>query len=153
MSAAFIRKLSNGHFRVYDRKGRGQGLHIRRGQAEDQLLQIERTAIQNATREQNIALQLRGIARQLKLIGENDLCGRVLCVLGEEEEPEKADLSYSYVMRELRQTDDPERLHKFMVVFKKAFDAAFVKDIDEPANVALMQAMKAVGFEDDDRED
>ena len=60
-----------------------------------------------------------------------------------------ADISYSSVMRELRQDKDEDRLRKFMIVFKETFDQSFINEIDEPQNVALMKALKAIDYEEE----
>lgn len=98
-----------------------------------------------------IASELASICKDLRLLGEDSLTKDALyayAALTDTEHP-RADLSYSYVMRKLRKGEDDQRL-RFQKVFKDAFDRALIEDIDEPAEIALMVAMKAIDFKDED---
>lgn len=97
-----------------------------------------------------IRKELQEVCRQLKSVGEDELVDRVLCayaaVTGSESP--RVDLSYSYVMRKLRNTA-PDQVRSFQVAFKRAFDDALDQDLDEPANIALTSALKETGVEVD----
>lgn len=99
----------------------------------------------------SIVSELASICKDLRLLGEAELTKDALyayAALTDTERP-RADLSYSYVMRKLRKGKDSVRL-KFQKVFKDAFDRALYEDIEEPAEIALMVAMKAINFKDED---
>jgi len=93
---------------------------------------------------------LRKLAKDFRIAGQNRLANKALIALAKEtgSPTPRSDLSYSYVMRKLRK-DKPERLHKFMVVFKQAFDKAFVEEVEDPDNAALMEALQAVDYKSD----
>jgi hypothetical protein len=98
-----------------------------------------------------IASELASICKDLRLLGETELTKEALyayAAITDTDNP-RADLSYSYVMRKLRKGDDDLRL-KFQKVFKDAFDRALLEDVEEPAEIALMVAMKAINFKDND---
>jgi hypothetical protein len=99
----------------------------------------------------SIISELASICKDLRLLGENELTKEALyayAAITDTENP-RADLSYSYVMRKLRKGDDDRRL-KFQKVFKNAFDRALLEDVEEPAEIALMVALKAINFKDED---
>lgn len=99
----------------------------------------------------SIASELASICKDLRLLGEAELTKDALfayAAITDTENP-RADLSYSYVMRKLRKGDDDRRL-KFQRAFKEAFDRALYEDVEEPAEIALMVAMKAIDFKDED---
>lgn len=98
----------------------------------------------------SIASELASICKDLRLLGENELTKDALCAyaaITDTENP-RADLSYSYIMRKLRKGDDERRL-KFQKVFKTSFDRALLEDVEEPADLALMVAIKSIDFKDD----
>ncbi len=99
----------------------------------------------------SIVSELASICKDLRLLGEAELTKDALyayAAITDTEHP-RADLSYSYVMRQLRKGDDERRL-KFQKVFKESFDRALYEDLEEPADIALMVAMKAINFKDED---
>ncbi|MCK9567733.1 hypothetical protein M0R72_02135 [Candidatus Pacearchaeota archaeon] len=98
-----------------------------------------------------IISELASICKDLRLLGETELTKDALCAFAAitDTEHPRADLSYSYVMRKLRKGDTDRRL-KFQKAFKIAFDRALYEDVDEPAEIALMVAMKAINFKDED---
>jgi hypothetical protein len=93
--------------------------------------------------------ELRSICKDLKLAGEDELADKVLCALAAVTDAEhpRVDLSYTYVMRKLRKEGDPEKVRKFQVVFKNTFDRALDEDLEDPAELALMQAIKHIDFQ------
>jgi hypothetical protein len=99
----------------------------------------------------SIASELASICKDLRLLGEAELTKDALfayAAITDTENP-RADLSYSYVMRKLRKGDYDRQL-KFQMAFKEAFDNALYEDVEEPAEIALMVAMKAIDFKDED---
>lgn len=98
-----------------------------------------------------IASELASICKELRMLGDDDLTKKALCAFAAvtgADHP-RVDLSYSYLMRKLRKGDEERRL-KFQKAFKEAFDRALYEDVDEPASLALMVAMKAIDFKEDD---
>jgi hypothetical protein len=93
--------------------------------------------------------ELRRLCKDLKLVGEDDLADKVLCAIAAATDTKspRADLSYTYVMRQLRKDKDPEKVKTFQVVFKKTFDQALDADLEDPAELALMKAIKHVDFQ------
>lgn len=61
----------------------------------------------------------------------------------------KPDLSYSSVMRKLRKGKDEKRL-EFQKEFKNAFDGALNENLEEPEKIALLSAIKAINFSNDE---
>lgn len=97
----------------------------------------------------SIVSELASICKDLRLLGEDKLAEEAIlafAALTDTDDP-RPDLSYSYVMRKLRKGDDDRRL-KFQKTFKDAFDRALYEDVDEPAEIALMVALKAINFKD-----
>ena len=99
----------------------------------------------------SLVSELAAICKDLRLLGDDELTQKALCAFAAATDTEnpRVDLSYSYIMRKLRKGDDGRRL-KFQKEFKKAFDRARFDDLEEPANVALMAAMKAIDFKESD---
>lgn len=95
----------------------------------------------------SIAIELAQICKDLRLLGDKELTKKALLAYAAATDTEnpRADLSYSYVMRQLRKGNDERRLN-FQKVFKKSFDEALLKDIEDPAAVALMVGIKAIDF-------
>lgn len=60
---------------------------------------------------------------------------------------ESSDVSYSASMRRLRK-NDPENVYQFMKSFKEAFDRAIEEGLDDPENLALMEARKSIKSKD-----
>ena len=99
----------------------------------------------------SIASELASICKDLRLLGESELTKEALyayAAITDTENP-RADLSYSYIMRKLRKGKADRRLI-FQKAFKNAFDRALFEDIEEPAEIALMVAIKSINFKDDD---
>lgn len=94
--------------------------------------------------------ELRSICKNLKAANEDILADKVLFVIGAltDSETPRSDLSYSYVMRKLRK-DHKDKVREFQTTFKKAFEDALDEDLDEPDNIALLAALKAIDIEID----
>lgn len=58
----------------------------------------------------------------------------------------RADLTYSHVMRQLRQKD-PDNVKKFMKEFQEAFDEALDNNLKNPERHALMQSLSHISIE------
>jgi hypothetical protein len=99
----------------------------------------------------SIDFELATICKELRMLGDDELTNKALCAyaaITDSSENSRIDLSYSYVMRELRKDNDDDRRLKFQKVFKKSFDRALYEDLDDPAEIALMTAIKAINFKD-----
>lgn len=98
----------------------------------------------------SIISELSYICKELRLIGDDKLANEAIfayAAISGEDNP-RPDLSYSYIMRKLRKGDKDRRL-KFQKSFKQAFDEALLDDVEEPAELALVVAMKAIDFKDE----
>lgn len=100
----------------------------------------------------DILYELKTICQDLKLFGDNELLDIALCayaaVSGSDKDKLHIDLSYTYIMRKLRK-NDKKNVNKFQKVFKKTFDEALEDDeIDNPSEIALITAMKAINWSD-----
>ena len=91
---------------------------------------------------------LRKIAKDLKILGEDDICNKISLAISMETNAKdaKPELSYSYICRDLNKKD-PETLKVFQSCFKEIFDKAFLEGFDNPEEIALMQAIQEVGYE------
>lgn len=99
----------------------------------------------------SIERELAAICKDLRMLGNDKLTKKALMAYAAATNTENpgVDLSYSYIMRELRKGDGERRL-TFQKVFKKTFDEALLEDVDEPAEIALMSAMKAIDYKEGD---
>lgn len=95
--------------------------------------------------ENNPLPNLRKLAKDLRFHGLDDVCDNVVLAIFAETNARDArpDLSYSFIMRQLRKLD-PERAREFQEHFKKAFDEAFLTDIDNVDDAALMQTIQEI---------
>lgn len=93
--------------------------------------------------------RLRELAKQFKYANNTDLCKKILLIISAKTGTSnpRSDLSYSYIMREIK--NDKEKLNEFMTVFKNTFDDAYENDLESPEEIALMTAMKAINFKDE----
>jgi len=93
--------------------------------------------------------RLRYLSRELKLAGENELASKVSCAisaLAGTEHP-KTEYSYSFIMRKLRKGNEEDR-SEFQKIFKQTFDQAMSEDLEDPEQIALLAAIKAINFEE-----
>lgn len=122
IKVSYIRKLPNGKFRVFSRKGKNMGTYNSRSSAKTRLREIE------------------FFKRKKALIDFFD------CIkIGKKE----IDITqtYSSIMRELRKSN-PDKVKPFMKAFKEAFDQAMENDMkDDIENIALLQAIQITGIE------
>lgn len=98
----------------------------------------------------SISKSLGSICKDLRMLGDHELARKALlayAAMTDTKDP-GVDLSYSYLMRELRKGDKKRRI-KFQKAFKDAFDRALYADLDEPQNIALMSAMQAIDYKKD----
>jgi hypothetical protein len=92
--------------------------------------------------------ELRVLASDFKEFGSDSLTDKILCALAAitgAEEP-RPDISYTYVMRDLRKKDK-ESAKKFQIIFKDIFEEALDNGIENPEKVALMEALQQIDFE------
>lgn len=99
----------------------------------------------------SIENELAYICKDLRLLGDINLTKQALLAYSSitDIENPKIDLSYSYMMRQLRKGDKKRKI-KFQKAFKQAFDTALNSDLDNPAEIALMVAIKAIDFKDEE---
>lgn len=95
------------------------------------------------------AKTLRRLAKDFRLVGEDKLCEKILLALADitEASDVKADLSYSFIMRELRKSNNKDRVKEFQTAYKRAFDDAFLSGVDNLDEVALIQAIQEIDLE------
>lgn len=105
---SFVRKLPNGKYRVLSEKGKNLGTFDSREQAEKHLREVEYFKHKKKASVKDI-IDLSSIK----------------------------ELSYSAVMRELRQYDDNGVSKIFLSIFKKIFDELVNNEIENPADKAL----------------
>ncbi len=87
--------------------------------------------------------KLRKLAKKLRMEGKHDLCDDLIASAASSKSiSPRPDLSYSYIMRQLRQAGDPDRVREFQIAFKKAFDEAYLENIENLDDVALLQAIQ-----------
>lgn len=93
----------------------------------------------------NYLSDLRKLAKDLRVHGLDDVCDNVVLAIFAETNAMDArpDLSYSFIMRQLRKLD-PDRAREFQEHFKKAFDEAFLTGIDNVDDAALMQTIQEI---------
>lgn len=58
----------------------------------------------------------------------------------------RSDLTYSSAMRKIRK-DHKDSVKEFQLVFKKAFEKALDDEVDDPEQVALIEALEMIGVE------
>lgn len=58
-----------------------------------------------------------------------------------------SNLTYSFIVRELRLKGEEDIAKQFQEKFKKAFDEAFLEELENPEEIALMEAMNKVKFD------
>jgi hypothetical protein len=126
---SYIGRLSNGKWRVYSSKGRTLGTYSSKKQAEKRLQQIEMFKHMDKKKKKRKA-ELNMI--YTKIVKSQEL-----------PEPETTK-TYSSIMRDLNK-NEPDKLQPFMVAFKDAFDEAIENDIDNPDQVALLEALSKIG--------
>jgi hypothetical protein len=93
--------------------------------------------------------ELGDLCKEIRLLGDNQLLDMALCAyaaVSGSSQKTNVDVSYTSVMRELRKKKDLDVVRKFQRSFKDAFERALDEDVEDPANVALMVAMKAIKY-------
>lgn len=92
--------------------------------------------------------KIRKSIRLLSEAGEKDLASDLLCALAAltDAAMPRSDLTYSSVMRELRQ-NHKDSVKDFQVEFKKAFEDALDEDLDDPDQVAMLHTLKKLDLE------
>src|SRR5271157_5751384 len=95
---------------------------------------------------------LASICKDLRLLGDDKLTKKAIfayAAMTDTDDPHP-DLSYSSIMREIRKENDEDRVLKFQKAFKQAFDTALDEDVEDPASIALMVAIKAIDYKEKD---
>lgn len=135
---SYIRQLNDDKFCVYS-SGKKIGTYSTIEQATIELNKLNDNSEYINT--------LRKLAKQYKLSNKVELCNNVLLILAKETglENTNADLSYSYVMRDLR-NNYPDKVTLFMKTFKDTFDAAIDDDLEDADSIALLTAIKKIDY-------
>ena len=94
---------------------------------------------------------LRKLAKELRLHGANEVCNKVVLAIFSETNAQdaKPDLSYSFILRKLR-NESPERAREFQIAFKKAFDQAFLEGLHNPDDAAMLQAIQEIDMDSEE---
>jgi hypothetical protein len=84
-------------------------------------------------------------------LGDKELTQMALVVYAAITDTEKpnVDLSYSYIMRQLRK-QDKNKQYKFQKEYKETFDKALFEEIENPEELALLAGMAAIDYKDED---
>jgi hypothetical protein len=83
------------------------------------------------------------LAKKLREDGKNESCNHLIASSASKNAINpRPDLSYSYIMRRLRQIGDKNRTRSFQEAFKKAYDEAYINDLENIDDVALLQALQ-----------
>lgn len=87
--------------------------------------------------------KLRKLAKRLRIEGKHEMCDSLIASAASPKSiSPRPDLSYSYIMRQLRKAGDKERIRDFQKAFKDAFDEAYIEDVENADDVALLQAIQ-----------
>ena len=91
---------------------------------------------------------MRNLAKSLRAQGKDELCDYILLKIAKETEANEilADLSYSFIMRNLRKSNE-EKAKEFQIAYKKAFDEGYESGVKDFDKVALFAAIKECGLE------
>lgn len=91
----------------------------------------------------NVQKILRSLAQDFRLAGDSEMANKAILAMSAMSGNEEitADISYSYLLRELRK-NNPEKLKEFMKCFKDAFDRAYVAELDDVEEAALLEAIQ-----------
>jgi hypothetical protein len=94
---------------------------------------------------------LGSVCKDLRLLGDYDLTDRALCAFAAVTDAEmpRIDLSYTHVMRKLRK-ENRGKVRSFQESFKSTFERAIDEELDDPENIALMQAIKENDIDPED---
>ena len=117
---AYIEKLPNGKWRVFSEKGKTLGTYPSKEQAKKRLAQIE---------------MFKHIEKRKKSMSQ------IFSIIKNAQE----ERTFSSIMRDLNK-NHPEKVKTFMSEFKKAFDEALEQSLENPDEIALMQAMQAINY-------
>lgn len=88
---------------------------------------------------------LRRLAKELRMQGADEVCDKIVLAISSitNAMDAKPDLSYSFVLRKLRNINS-ERVRKFQIAFKRAFDEAFLDGLSNPDDAAMLQAIQEI---------
>jgi transketolase len=98
-------------------------------------------------------LKLNKLAKDLKLLGINNICNKITLAISKETDAKNAkpDISYSFILRKLRKKD-PEKAKEFQIKFKEAFDEGFLAGLDNFDDAAMLQTIQEMKFDSKDLE-
>lgn len=112
---AFVKKLPNGKWRVYSRKGKNLGTFNSETAAKKHLREIEYFKHQ-ANRISTLKIILAEVNQ---------------------------DMTFSSTMRKLRK-DSPNQVIPFLSFFKSAFELAQKENLEDPEQAALLEALQYI---------
>jgi len=99
-------------------------------------------------------IKIRKLAKRLREENKHDLCDALIARTASKNSiSPRSDLSYSFVMRQLRQNGDDDRVKAFQSAYKEAFDEAYIENIDDIDEAALLQAMQVAKIKPDELDD
>lgn len=124
---AYIGQLSGGKWRVYSEKGKNLGTYDSYEAAEKRLKDVEMFKHMDKKKKKR---KRRKVA--LDILNSTPTT------------------NYSETMRWLNK-NAPESVESFMKTFKIAFDEAVEKDLEDPANAAMLQALQTKASKTDER--
>lgn len=87
------------------------------------------------------------LAKKLRDQGKHELCDELISAFASSSKHSvipRPDLSYSFIMRNLRKSEDEKRAKEFQKAFKEAYDEAFIEGLENIDDVALLQAIKTI---------
>jgi hypothetical protein len=113
LKSAYIRKLPDGKYRVFSEDGCNLGTFNAKNQAEKHLQQIEFFKFKDKLNADDQVIDLTDLD----------------------------DLSYSAIMRKLRQKASPEYVKAFLYLFKEHFDLAVKHSLNIPEDIALKHTL------------
>ena len=116
IKVSYIRKIKDNYV-VFSEKGRSFGKYKTKEEAEKRLKQIEFFKF--------LSKHKKTASDKKEKLTTNEI------------------LSYSFLVREFNKTDKKIAIN-FQKIFKKYFDIALIKKIDEPQNFALFHAIKSL---------
>lgn len=95
---------------------------------------------------------MKKLAAKAKEIGDEESFEKIKHALKKDFDYDNVNLgvTYSQVMRKLNKDENKERLKFFMKTFKKTFDEAVDEDLEEPEKLALLEALQAIKWNNDD---
>lgn len=144
-----IRKLPSGKWRVLSKKNKNLGTYDTKEEAVHRLRQVEYFK----HKKSEILQPLVKLAKDFREANEHKLANKVLLAIAAitGNENTHADLTLSYVMRQLVKKDKQEA-ENFLKLFKEAADNAYLANAD-PLKIEAIALMEALNKSDIDVEE